>query len=135
MKFEMIIPELPGHTSDELVERYMASVEARRRTDWPVIAELYVTYGQVRAPFELDMGKVAGKVTGKPEKGADGKWSVEVELYDSAPGKTLNTLIPYMEKEGKPFKVLLNGYYDGHIVMGPWSLYFTNDYMWQTPME
>lgn len=133
MQFEMIIPIMPNHTADDLVNSYIADVETRMKGDWPVIAELYVTFGPQTYPAELDVGSVAGKVSGKPEKNAEGKWTIDVELYDTNEGKAVKTLIPYMEKDGSPMKVMLNGYTDGHRIFAPWLLSFTNKDIFQKP--
>ena len=133
MKFEMIIPIMPNQTADDLVHSYIADVETRMKGDWPVIAELYVTFGPQTFPVELDVGSVAGKVSGKPEKNAEGKWTIDVELYDTKEGNAVKTLIPYLEKDGQPMKVMILYYTDGKIVMGPYALNFTNKDIFQPP--
>ena len=133
MKFEMIIPTMQDQPADELVKRYISALESARKTGRTDIAELYVSSGPALPPFELVLDNIAGKVIGIPEKDSDGKWKIDVDLLDTAAGSTVNTMVPHLEKEGQPMKVMLNGYTDGHIVMGPWSLYFTNQDIFQPP--
>jgi hypothetical protein len=132
MKFEMIVPTMSGYTADDIVNAYIATVETRMKGDWPVIAELYVTFDPQTYPIELDVGSVAGKVSGKPEKNVDGKWTIDVELSDTKEGKAVKTLIPYLEKDGQPMKVMILYYTDGKIVMGPYALNFTNKDIFQS---
>lgn len=133
MEFEMIVPTMQGYTADDIVNAYISAIESHLMHEWPVIEELYVTFGPQTYPIELDVGSVAGKVSGKPEKNADGKWTINVELYDTNEGKAVKTLIPYLEKDGQPMKVMILYYTDGKIVTGPYALKFTNTDIYQPP--
>ena len=133
MKFEMIVPTMQGYTADDIVNAYITAIESHLMNEWPVIEEMYVTFGPRPYPHELDAGSVAGKVTRKPEKNAEGKWTIDVELYDTKDGNAVKTLVPYLEKDGQPMKVMILYYTDGKIAMGPYSLKFTNKDIFQPP--
>ena len=124
MKFELIVPKTEKYSEDDIVAKYIYEYQERLRGDWPIIPQKYVTYGEGRRPGEVYMPITAGKIESLPQKEADGKWYVDVILYENAPANSLREHIPLCKKFGCPVKVKLDGFTDGDVVMGPFTLSF-----------
>lgn len=113
MKFELVIPHLENITEDELVGSFSKEIISHEQNEWPVIEQKYVTFGDdPNHPYDIDIGAIAGDLSSHPKKEADGKWYVEIHLRDTAVGKQVQTLVPYMEQCGNPIKALLDGIVD-----------------------
>ena len=113
MKFELVVPHLENITEDELVDAFSKEIISHEQNEWPVIEQKYVTFGDnPKHPYDFDVGAIAGDLGSHPKKEADGKWYVEIKLRDTAAGKQVQTLVPYMEQCGDPIKALLDGIVD-----------------------
>ena len=124
MKFELIVPKTDKYSEDDIVAMYIAEYQERLHGDWSVIPQKYITYGEGHRPGEVDLSITAGEVASLPQKEADGKWYVDVMLYDNAPANSLREHLPLYKTFGCPIKVKLNGFTDGDAVMGPFTLSF-----------
>ena len=125
MRFELVVPHTDKHSADDIFAMFNARLETRISGDWPVIPEKYVAFGDDFRAGEIDLSQVAGELRSLPEK-KDGKWLVDVVMYDNKPGKEVTTLAPYLKKAGAPMKVALAVFYDGEVVTGPFCLRFVS---------
>jgi len=128
MKFELIAPKTDKYSEDDIVAKFIAEYQERLQGDWPgdwpVIPQKYVTYGEGCRPGEVDLANIAGEIAILPQKEADGKWYVDVLIYNNAPAKALMEQIPLCKKYGCPIKVKLGVFTDGDVVPGPITLSF-----------
>ena len=113
MKFELVVPHLEQITEDELVGAFSKDIASHEQNKWDVIEQKYVTFGDnPKHPYDIDLGAIAGDLVSYPKKEADGKWYVKINLRDTAAGKQVQTLVPYMDQRGNPIKALLDGIVD-----------------------
>ena len=113
MKFELVVPPVDNLTTDEVVNAFIQTVQSKKSSDAPVIAEKYVTFdGKPDFPQAIDCGAVAGELRDLPKKKADGKWYVDIDLLDTDSGKRLRLIMPYLKQAGNPIVALMDGVVD-----------------------
>lgn len=125
MRFELAVPHTDKHTADDIFAMWKARLENRISGDWPVIPEKYVAFGDDFRSGVVDLAQTAGEI-GEVSAKEDGKWFVDVTMYDNNPGKEVMKLAPYLKKYGAPMKVALTAFYDGEVVTGPFCLRFVS---------
>lgn len=125
MRFELAVPHTDKHSADDIFAMWKARLETRISGDWPVIPEKYLAFGDDYRSGKVDLAQTAGELRSWPEK-KDGKWFVDVTMYDNKPGNEVMKLVPYLKKAGAPMKVALTAFYDGEVVTGPFCLRFVS---------
>ena len=113
MNFELVVPSVEGLTTDEIVEAFIKELKMHETSEWPVNRQKYVSFGSDPSrPYELELRAIAGELRSYPQKAVDGKWYVDVKIWNSDTGKNVRTLIPYMKQAGNPMVALMDGIED-----------------------
>lgn len=116
MNFELSVPPVEGLTTDEIVEAFIKELKMHETSEWPVNRQKYVSYVSFGSdpahPHELELYAIAGELRSYPQKAVDGKWYVDVKIWNGDVGKKVRTLIPYMKQAGNPMVALMDGIED-----------------------
>lgn len=113
MKFDLVVPKVEGLDEDAVVESFIENLKTYEKSDWPVNRLKYVCFGDDPTHSqEIGLHNIAGELSNYPQKGCNGKWFVDVNIFDSDMGKKVRRLIPYMKQASNPMVALMDGIED-----------------------